>query len=206
LIGNGVRSGAKVDPKYFQEVYTSPYRLVRIYKVMDISVESKKWVMDPANRKCDYPGSWYCSGQYPPAAPLQKLLAKKRDFKQLEDFNRGNGAAGNKYHEEYMANIEGRRTSPPPEQERAVDPEDVPWENTAATTKMWNLIKYNDMAELQRWMATDKSVVYMRSDDGRGPLWWAYENKNKEAIALLKKFGAKETELDKFGKKPKDLA
>jgi dolichyl-diphosphooligosaccharide--protein glycosyltransferase len=46
----------------------------------------------------------------------------------------------------------------------------------------------------------------MRSEDGRGPLWWAYEMKNKEAIALLKKFGAKESERDRNGKKPKDLA
>jgi hypothetical protein len=60
-------------------------------------------------RKCDSPGSWYCSGQYPPAEPIQSLLKKKRDFKQLEDFNRGASTQGNKYYEEYMANMEGKK-------------------------------------------------------------------------------------------------
>ncbi len=52
-----------------------------------MSKKSKAWVADPANRICDAPGSWYCTGQYPPA--LQKsLLKKKKDFEQFEDFNK----------------------------------------------------------------------------------------------------------------------
>lgn len=58
---------------------------MRIFKVMSVSEESKKWVANPENRQCDAPGSWYCTGQYPPA--LDKVLKHKRDFKQLEDFN-----------------------------------------------------------------------------------------------------------------------
>jgi dolichyl-diphosphooligosaccharide--protein glycosyltransferase len=48
-------------------VYGSKYDLVRIYKVVNVSQESKEWVKDPANRLCDHAGSWYCVGQYPPA-------------------------------------------------------------------------------------------------------------------------------------------
>ena len=47
----------------------SRYGLVRIYKVKKISKKSKAWLADPANRKCDAPGSWYCPGQYPPDLP-----------------------------------------------------------------------------------------------------------------------------------------
>jgi dolichyl-diphosphooligosaccharide--protein glycosyltransferase len=36
----------------------SRYGLVRIYKVKKISKKSKAWLADPANRKCDAPGSW----------------------------------------------------------------------------------------------------------------------------------------------------
>lgn len=213
LISNGMRPGAKVDPKYFTEVYSSPYRLVRIYKVTNVSIESKKWVMDPANRKCDAPGSWYCSGQYPPAEPIQKLLAKKRDFKQLEDFNRGGGVKGNKYYEEYMANMEGRRTASQTgsahdedeEPEMVINAISDEWQDTPLTTRMWTLIRDNDLHGVQEWLSTEKEMVNMRSSDGRGPLWWAYENNNKEMIALLKKFGAKETEKDKNGKRPRDL-
>ena len=48
-------------------MYTSRYNKVRIFKVVNVSSKSKKWVADPANRDCDAPGSWYCPGQYPPA-------------------------------------------------------------------------------------------------------------------------------------------
>ena len=34
---------------------------------------------------CDKPGGWLCRGQYPPA--LHKLIAKRKNFAQLEDFN-----------------------------------------------------------------------------------------------------------------------
>jgi dolichyl-diphosphooligosaccharide--protein glycosyltransferase len=56
-----------VSSARFEEVYTSKYRKVRIYKVVNVSEKSKAWAADPANRLCDAPGSWYCPGQYPPA-------------------------------------------------------------------------------------------------------------------------------------------
>jgi len=87
LHAHNQRPGVRVDPKYFQEAYTSKNGLVRIFKVMNVSEESKAWNADPANRKCDAPGSWYCEGQYPPAEPVQELIAKRVSFKQLEDFN-----------------------------------------------------------------------------------------------------------------------
>jgi dolichyl-diphosphooligosaccharide--protein glycosyltransferase len=50
--------------------------------VLKTSKKSKDWVDDPANKICDAPGSWYCTGQYPPA--LDELFKKKKAFKQLE--------------------------------------------------------------------------------------------------------------------------
>jgi dolichyl-diphosphooligosaccharide--protein glycosyltransferase len=57
------------------QVFGSKYDLVRIYKVANVSQESKAWVLDPANRVCDHPGSWYCVGQYPPAGMQFYCLA-----------------------------------------------------------------------------------------------------------------------------------
>jgi dolichyl-diphosphooligosaccharide--protein glycosyltransferase len=57
----------QVSEERFKEVYTSKYRKVRIYQVVNVSEKSKKWAADPENRLCDAPGSWYCPGQYPPA-------------------------------------------------------------------------------------------------------------------------------------------
>ncbi|ESL05245.1 dolichyl-diphosphooligosaccharide--protein glycosyltransferase [Trypanosoma rangeli SC58] len=87
----------------FRLVYRSHYGLVKIYKVMNVSAESKAWVMDPKNRKCDAPGSWLCAGQYPPAEEIQKMLAKRIDYGQLEDFNRGK--RDDAYYRAYMHRI-----------------------------------------------------------------------------------------------------
>ncbi|RHW72520.1 hypothetical protein DPX39_050014700 [Trypanosoma brucei equiperdum] len=79
---------------------TSKYGLVKIYKVMNVSEESKAWVADPKNRVCDPPGSWICAGQYPPAKEIQDMLAKRIDYEQLEDFNRRNRSDA--YYRAYM--------------------------------------------------------------------------------------------------------
>ena len=94
-----------LNPKRFQHAYTSKYGKVRIFKVMNVSLKSKKWVADPANRVCDAPGSWYCVGQYPPA--LASLIAKRKPFKQLEDFNVERDADSQKYVDEYHKRMEG---------------------------------------------------------------------------------------------------
>jgi len=88
---------------------------VRIYKVRKVSLKSKKWIADAANRVCDAPGSWYCTGQYPPA--LTSFISKRRDFKQLEDFNVKGDAHSKQYHEEYMRRMSGGAGRAPPKDE-----------------------------------------------------------------------------------------
>ncbi|CAE7823404.1 STT3B, partial [Symbiodinium sp. KB8] len=80
------KKGVRVNERYFKHVHTTKHGLMRIYEVQNVSQESKDWIADPKNRVCDAPGSWYCVGQYPPA--LSKLIAKRRNFAQIEDFNR----------------------------------------------------------------------------------------------------------------------
>merc|ERR1712238_626404 len=81
--------------------FTSQYGKCREFKILSVSQESKNWVADPKNRVCDAPGSWYCSGQFPPA--LQKVLKDKKDFSQLEDFNKdGNDS---EYQAQYHENL-----------------------------------------------------------------------------------------------------
>merc|ERR1712151_400829 len=83
---HNVEKGVKLDQRLFKEVHTTKRGRMRIYQVVNISQESKDWIADPNNRVCDAPGSWYCVGQYPPA--LDKLIAKRRSFAQVEDFNK----------------------------------------------------------------------------------------------------------------------
>lgn len=97
---SGHRPGVNVDPRLFTEVYTSQYRKVRIFKVMNISQESRTWLANPENRDCDAPGSWYCPGNYPPA--MHDWLKNKKAFRQLEDFNKAQDEDSDEYHKNYM--------------------------------------------------------------------------------------------------------
>ncbi|KPA86002.1 putative mitochondrial oligosaccharyl transferase-like protein [Leptomonas pyrrhocoris] len=86
LHANGTTEGVSLDASMFQHVFTSIHGLVRIYKVMNVSRESKRWVADPANRVCNPPGSWICPGQYPPAKEIQAMLAHQHsNFQDLVD-------------------------------------------------------------------------------------------------------------------------
>ena len=60
-----------VNKTLFEHVYDSRYRLVRIYRVLNIDEESKRW--------------GETNNQYSPA--FQKLISDKENFQQLEDFN-----------------------------------------------------------------------------------------------------------------------
>lgn len=95
--------GVIANPDLFKEVYSSKYGKVRIFKVLQVSEESKKWVEDPENQKCDVAGSWFCPGQYPPG--LVPILNRKKDFAQLEDFNRGDSDADDEYQRQYHEEI-----------------------------------------------------------------------------------------------------
>merc|ERR1719421_1819019 len=106
LVANG-QHGAKVHPSLFKEVHQTRYGLMRVYQVMNVSQESKEWCADPANRICDAPGSWYCVGQYPPAVQDMFKEWKKRDFQQVEDWNKKRDEKSQKHHEEYMRRMGG---------------------------------------------------------------------------------------------------
>merc|ERR1712072_1555752 len=85
-------------------------------------------------------------------------------------------------------------------------PDDAePWMNTAATTHMWELINTHSTEQLREWLESEPDIVRVRSEDGRGPLWWAYENGHMDIVDLLVESGAKQDEKDSAGKTPKEM-
>lgn len=86
LYMHGSSATAKADPNLFELVWTSSNDQMRFFKVLNVSEESREWVANPENKICDAPGSWYCTGQYPPG--VQSFLAKRKSFAQVEDFNK----------------------------------------------------------------------------------------------------------------------
>jgi len=79
---HNVVPGVHVNPNYFEEVYTSKFGLIRIFKVLNISEESKAWCADPKNYACDRPGSWYCPGLYPPGFPAPPKTHRNIDYQK----------------------------------------------------------------------------------------------------------------------------
>ena len=230
LHGHGQVPGVKVDKNRFKEVFTSTYNKVRIFKVMHVSQESKDWIADPNNRVCDAPGSWYCTGQYPPA--LDKLMASKEAFAQLEDFNVKKGKKAEEYQKAYHARMSGQlrddrsgdykrskddayfddeddgipdEEDDVPEPTESEEPEEPSWRDTESTTRMWELIHENDVEGIQSWLDDAPDAALIRSADGRGPLWWAYEHRNKKIVKLLKKYGADPMAEDAKGLRPKQM-
>jgi dolichyl-diphosphooligosaccharide--protein glycosyltransferase len=227
LHGHQIKKGVEADPTKWKEVHRSKYGRVRIYKILGIAEESKEWVTN--NLKCDVEGSWFCPGSYPPG--LSGVLALKSDFAQLEDFNRGKG--DEEYQRLYFEalnnpaeamkkarQLEREQTiktigddassseEPEPKDEnqrKAVDEIYNTWEDTEDTTLMWSLISNNQLDELKMWMEEDPTVAFIRSRDGRGPMWWAFEQRNEEVTKMLMKAGVPHTDRDSKGLTPVDL-
>jgi dolichyl-diphosphooligosaccharide---protein glycosyltransferase len=105
LHSNLIRPDVTVSSDMFVEVFRSKYGKVRIYEIVGVSLESKNWVEE--NRVCDHPGSWFCPGQYPPA--LKPFIDAKKDFRQLEDFNRGEHDT--EYQKRYFEDLQNPETA-----------------------------------------------------------------------------------------------
>lgn len=183
-----------------------------------VSKESKDWVEDPKNRLCDAPGSWFCPGQYPP--PLKKILASKKDFQQLEDFNKGNTGGDDEYTKQYLGNLLGEKQGlgdrpkdasgniPKPVK---LTPEEIDtinehWENNDITSKLWESISGNHYDVLKTALKQQPQIAHLRSQDGRGPMWWAHESGNKRIVDLLKKYKVSETRTDSNGISPLEIS
>jgi len=224
LHGHQIKSGVEANPAMWKEVFRSKYGRVRIYKILGVDQESKKWV--GKNRVCDVEGSWFCPGQYPPG--LSDILARKKDFAQLEDFNRG--VSDEEYQKQYFEALnnpekaakkarqkereEKDKVKPEPiasssegdeTKRKAVDEIYNTWEDTEDTTLMWTLISSNQVEELRMWLEDDPTVAFIRSRDGRGPMWWSFEQRNEEITKILMKAGVPHTDRDAKGLTPVDL-
>jgi len=177
LVMNRIQPDVTLDSNRFKEVYRSKYGKVRIYKVLSVSQESKDWVADPKNRVCDSPGSWMCRGQYPPA--LEKILKEKKDFKQLEDFNRKGIEDDEEYQRQYLENLmnpgghaaaasprsQKRKAKAKPEKLSKEDIEIIndEWEDNEKTTLLWQLISQGHIEQLKELISQVPAAAHIRT-------------------------------------------
>ena len=80
------------------------------------------------------------------------------------------------------------------------------WKDTELTTKIWQAVSSGDSGEVKKLLDGDDDIVKIRSADGRGALWWAYEADNDEIIDMLIAAGADKTAKDVDGKTPMDMS
>jgi len=228
LHSHGISPDVEADPTKFREVFRSPYGKVRVYELLGVDEDSKAWVADPNNRICDVEGGWYCRGQYPPA--LKEVLDKKKDFAQLEDFNSQQG--DEEYQKQYFENLNnpekakatarakmatetqqithehkipsvGEKSGKPTQTE--IDAFYEVWEDTELTTHMWKIISSGTVLDLESFLKSSPIMGFMRSSDGRGPMWWAFESRKQDMVRVLQKYGVSHTDKDKHGLTPVDL-
>ena len=63
----------------------------------------------------------------------------------------------------------------------------------------------NDVENFKILLDSQPAYAHIRSKDGRGPMWWAYEHGRKEIIKQLKQQEVSEKLRDKDGITPLDL-
>eukprot|EP00667_Euglena_gracilis_P022860 EG_transcript_25599 len=81
------------------------------------------------------------------------------------------------------------------------------WADSEESRHLWSVISKGDIASLRAVLEDDPELAAVRSADGRGPLWWAYESCNTAMVNLLKQYGQdpESTDTDAQGVRPKDL-
>ena len=84
VLGGFDPSVPPLPPKTFEEAYTSSHRMVRVYKIKRVSKDSKAYGKKNLGYEAWKKGKPGFEA-YPPK--LKNVLAGKRDFEQLEDFN-----------------------------------------------------------------------------------------------------------------------
>lgn len=76
--------------------------------------------------------------------------------------------------------------------------------NTEMTSMMYEMIESDSFEELREMLIMSPQLAHIRSEDGRGPMWWAHEFKRPQIIKMLKVLGVSESRTDQNGKTPLD--
>lgn len=96
-----------------------------------------------------------------------------------------------------------------PRKPQKLSPEEIEmfneaWENNELTSRLWEMISRNELEEFKELMRNNPAAAHVRSEDGRGPMWWAHEYKRTGIIEVLRKMKVSEKRTDQNGKTPLD--
>merc|ERR1712194_292436 len=145
----------------------------------------------------------------------EKILAEKRDFAQLEDFNRE--TSDEEYQKQYFENLQkpNRQQGKNPSggeikvvrlPDAEIEEINKKWVDNERTGMMWQIIKGQESQEFGRVISENPELAHIRSKDGRGPMFWAHEYGRKQMIKVLRQLGVSEERMDVNGVKPTDIS
>jgi dolichyl-diphosphooligosaccharide---protein glycosyltransferase len=80
------------------------------------------------------------------------------------------------------------------------------WENNEKTSMMWEIIKDAEIQEFVSLLQEHPELAHIRSEDGRGPMWWAHEYGRPHMVGILRQLGVSEDRTDSNGIKPTDIS
>jgi hypothetical protein len=80
------------------------------------------------------------------------------------------------------------------------------WENSEDTSLMWDIISKGEWTEFVNILQEYPEMAHMRSEDGRGPMWWAHEYGRPRMVDVLRQLGVSELRSDAKGVKPTDIS
>eukprot|EP00557_Chaetoceros_sp_GSL56_P001298 CAMPEP_0176492986 /NCGR_PEP_ID=MMETSP0200_2-20121128/9311_1 /TAXON_ID=947934 /ORGANISM="Chaetoceros sp., Strain GSL56" /LENGTH=1087 /DNA_ID=CAMNT_0017890625 /DNA_START=48 /DNA_END=3308 /DNA_ORIENTATION=- len=211
-------NGVTATPNFFKEVYESKHGKVRIFQILNIDMSSKSWVADPKNKVCDVLGGWLCRGQFPPALQRiltsEKVSFQDNNRSSNNDNNGGGGddeedTSSRKSLESALNHPENEKTN---DRQMLIKPKDMEihvhddligkevtveaieelgksWQDTPYTTVMWKVITQGNVEDLRSWLEMAPLLAFVRSADGRGPMFWAFEHRKHEMVHMLVKYG-----------------
>jgi dolichyl-diphosphooligosaccharide--protein glycosyltransferase len=220
LHSHNQKIGVATNPDFFKEVYESKHGKVKIFQILNVDGTSKAWVADPKNKVCDVPGGWLCRGQYPPA--LQTILSEK--INSLNDINADNSSTNSldsALNDAKKQKIDDREFTTKPNDIIEMEVDDLligkevtaeaieelskTWKDTLYTSVMWKVITEGTVEDLQSWLDMAPLLAFVRSSDGRGPMFWAFEHRKHDMVHILLKCGVGHSDRDAKGLTPVDL-
>ena len=80
------------------------------------------------------------------------------------------------------------------------------WENTEQTSVMHMIISQGSWEDFVNILQEYPELAHIRSEDGRGPMWWAHEYSRPRMVDVLRQVGVSEDRSDVNGIKPKDIS
>jgi dolichyl-diphosphooligosaccharide--protein glycosyltransferase len=90
--------------------------------------------------------------------------------------------------------------------EETIDVVNQVWEDTEITSAVYDIIAADDFDSMRSLLSEMPEAAHIRSEDGRGPMFWAHEKGRTKMVNAFRKLGVRENVKDSQGRTPLDMS